>query len=79
MGNKAFPGAIDQTVGALVVAKKSVWFVFPVPEVLVGFITRCRKSVPKALYLKSMGIGLGDRIKPTGDEFDKQEHRIVLL
>ena len=77
--NKVFPGAIDQTVGALVAAKKNVWIVGPVPEVLVGSSPGVEIDVPKALYLKSMGIGLGDRIEPTRDEFDGREHPIISI
>ena len=76
---KAFAVAIDQTVGALVAAKKNVWIIGPVPEVLIGSSSGVEIDVPKALYLKSMGIGLGDRIEPTRDEFDEREHRVIAV
>ena len=61
--------ALDQTVSVLLAAKKHIWIVGPVPEVEV--------NIPKALYLKSLGIGRGYEIEPTREDFDRRQAHVI--
>jgi peptidoglycan/LPS O-acetylase OafA/YrhL len=74
---KLLPLAFGQTLSALVAARKHIWIVGPVPEVLVGPTPGVEIDIPRALYLKSWGIGRDTRIEPTRAEFDRRESDVI--
>jgi peptidoglycan/LPS O-acetylase OafA/YrhL len=63
--------ALDQTVGKLLTAGKRVWIVGPVPEIGV--------DVPKALYLRTLGIGTGIQIEPPREEFERRQFNAIQM
>ena len=63
--------AFDKTISALVAAGKRIWIVGPLPEVGV--------NVPKALYLKSLGIARNYEIEPTRLEFNRRQVHVFQI
>jgi len=61
--------AFERTIDGLLAAGKQVWIIGSVPEI--------GKNVPKALYLKSLGIGKDDQIAPTREEFDLRQRNVT--
>jgi peptidoglycan/LPS O-acetylase OafA/YrhL len=63
--------AFERTVSDLVAAGKRVWIVGPIPEIGI--------DVPRALYLKSLGIGRPGQIETTREEYNLRQAHVFRM
>ena len=73
----SLPIALELTVRALVTSGKNVWILGPTPEIIVGAAPGKLIDLRRALYLKTLGIGVEERVEPTRDEFNDRQSLVL--